>query len=85
MLRLHTRDQSELRKSRNVGIVEELRVLDAPTRSRASKGLQRKRVRRIADGMHGAVEPRVPGAGHELRQLIDGDKQNTALFRRARL
>ena len=58
MLGLHARADPEPAESRDVGVRDELRVLDRAPRAGRGEGVERVRVRDVADGVDGARQAR---------------------------
>ena len=63
-------------KTADIRIIQQLRMLDAATRSRQSKRLQCQRVGAITDRMDRAVEAGVLGPLHQARELAGRDEQD---------
>ena len=70
MLRLHTRRDTEACEPGQIGVGDQLSVLDRPPRPRGGERVQRGRVRDVADRVDRAVETRSRRAGHEGQHLV---------------
>jgi hypothetical protein len=77
VLGLHTRDHLQVRESAQVGIVQQLRVLDAAARTGSRECSQCNGIGSIADRMDGALEAGIRRAAHERAQLLEWDEQHT--------
>ena len=67
MLGLDTGNHAQLRETLHIGVIEQLRVLDAAARPGARKCLQHQRIRSIPDRMHSALESCIGRSAHGVR------------------
>jgi cation:H+ antiporter len=84
VLGLDASDHGHLRKTAEVAVIEQLRVLDASARAGARKSLQRQGIGTIADCVDRAFEAGVFGANHEPRELVEWHEKDAKLVGRAR-
>ena len=85
MLGLHARRDAEPGEARDVGVRDELRMLDRAGRAGDREGVQRVGVRDIPDRVDRARQPRTGGGGHQLDEPRRVDREQTVVERVARV